>query len=76
MANNKTDAAMSVDASAMISEGMKAASSLGVDLAKPRWSQDTYAGRAQHFITITNPLNVFASSAKLESARSLVKQYE
>ncbi|CAK8688963.1 sideroflexin-1-like isoform X2 [Clavelina lepadiformis] len=42
-----------------------------MDLTQPRWSQDTYAGRAKHFFTVTNPLNVLLSKKDLEDARSL-----
>ena len=46
-----------------------------INLDKPRYSQDTYKGRAKHFFETTNPLNVFASDAKLQAASKLVKQY-
>ncbi|KAI6181639.1 Sidoreflexin [Aphelenchoides besseyi] len=32
------------------------------DITKPRWDQQTFAGRVRHFAAITNPLNLFVSS--------------
>nr|CAB3266021.1 sideroflexin-1-like [Phallusia mammillata] len=43
-----------------------------IDLSKPKWSQDTYGGRARHFFKVTNPLNVLLSSKDLENAKTLV----
>ena len=42
-----------------------------VNVSQPRWSQDTYTGRAKHFFTVTNPLNILLSSEDLEEAKSL-----
>lgn len=46
-----------------------------INLDKPRYSQDTYMGRAKHFFQTTNPLNIFASNSQLQTAATLVKQY-
>ena len=46
-----------------------------VDIDSPRWDQSTYIGRAKHFFTATNPLNVFACSADLQSAKDVIEQH-
>lgn len=61
---------------------MTALSSVGAALAsgrlnleEPRWDQSTYVGRAKHFFTTTNPLNVFASSKDLDWAKDVVTRH-
>lgn len=46
-----------------------------IDLSKPRYDQETFEGRARHFFITTNPLNVLASDAELENAKSIVDAY-
>jgi hypothetical protein len=46
-----------------------------INLEEPRWDQSSYGGRAKHFFTTTNPLNVFASSADLDWAKDVVTKY-
>uniref|UniRef100_H2YDI0 Sidoreflexin n=1 Tax=Ciona savignyi TaxID=51511 RepID=H2YDI0_CIOSA len=46
-----------------------------LDLSKPRWPQDNYTGRAKHFSTVTNPLNVLLSSKDLDAAKKLVTTF-
>ena len=47
-----------------------------IDLDNPRYDQSTFEGRAKHFITITNPLNVLASDEELENAKKIVQAYK
>lgn len=46
-----------------------------IDLDKPRYDQATYAGRAQHFLQLTNPLNAFASEKELDEAQKIVTEF-
>ncbi|KAF8790677.1 Sideroflexin-1 like protein [Argiope bruennichi] len=45
-----------------------------ININEPRWDQNTYWGRAKHFFTTTNPLNLFCSSSELEKAKDIVTQ--
>ncbi|KAF4528895.1 hypothetical protein B566_EDAN017324 [Ephemera danica] len=46
-----------------------------INLEQPRWDQGTYLGRAQHFFSTTNPLNLLVSGSELDSAKDLVVKY-
>ncbi|KAI6225249.1 Sidoreflexin [Aphelenchoides fujianensis] len=46
------------------------------DISQPRWDQSNFAGRARHFFSITNPLNVFTSDQKLEESKQIVWNYK
>lgn len=50
-------------------------SSQTINIDRPYWDQSTYRGRALHFLTVTNPLNVFTTKKELERAREVVKKY-
>lgn len=50
-------------------------SSKRVNIEEPRFDQNTYWGRAQHFFTVTNPLNLLASPSKLDEAKDIVERY-
>lgn len=57
----------------VVEDGASSIQSINID--KPYWDQSSYRGRALHFLTVTNPLNVFASKKELERAREVVKAY-
>lgn len=46
-----------------------------VNLDQPRWDQSTYWGRARHFFTTTNPLNLLATPSDLEKAKEIVESH-
>lgn len=47
-----------------------------LDLSQPRFDQTTFEGRAKHFFSTTNPLNVLASDEELDRAKKIVQDYE
>lgn len=53
----------------------EAGSPVVVNIEQPRWDQSNYWGRAKHFFTTTNPLNVFATSDQLNNAKTIVTNY-
>lgn len=46
-----------------------------INLEQPRWDQSTYWGRARHFFTTTNPMNLFATPSQLQAAKETVDKY-
>ena len=46
-----------------------------VNIEEPRWDQSTYWGRARHFFTTANPINVFATPGQLDHANEIVTKY-
>jgi hypothetical protein len=47
-----------------------------LDLDNPRYDQSTFEGRARHFFSTTNPLNVLATDEELEKAKNIVIAYK
>ncbi|XP_039262802.2 sideroflexin-1-like [Styela clava] len=46
-----------------------------VNLHQPKWPQDTYVGRAKHFFTVTNPMNLLLSGQALDEAKEIVLRH-
>jgi len=47
-----------------------------VDLSQPKWDQSHYFGRARHFFSATNPMNLFVTPSGLENAKLLVESHK
>ena len=45
-----------------------------IDIDEPRWDQNTFLGRLNRFIRITNPLLLLKSSRDFDDAAKLVQQ--
>ncbi|VDK46372.1 unnamed protein product [Anisakis simplex] len=45
------------------------------DISKPRWPQNTYQGRLQHYWATANPMNLFHSTSEIELAQKTVLDY-
>ncbi|KAI6175051.1 Sidoreflexin [Aphelenchoides bicaudatus] len=46
------------------------------NIFQPRWDQSTFTGRARHFFTVVNPINIFASDQELDEAKKIVWSYK
>lgn len=71
-----SNASTSMTAASSSSGGIAVHPTIHVDLSRPRYDQSTYWGRAHHFFETVNPLNILASSAKLEEAARIVQKYK
>ena len=67
---------MAASNEAMKSEIASGAPLLRLNLNEPKWDQSTYLGRAQHFFTVTNPLNALLMNSQLDEAKALVQAYK
>lgn len=47
-----------------------------IDLSKPKYDQSTYINRAKHFFLVTNPLNIFTTSATLDRTKRIIDDYK
>ena len=47
-----------------------------IDLSQPKWDQSHYFGRARHFFSATNPMNLFVTPSSLENAKLLVESHK
>ncbi|GBP40163.1 Sideroflexin-1 [Eumeta japonica] len=47
-----------------------------IDLMKPPYDLETYSGRAQHFLRLTNPLNILATTEELAEAQKIVNEFK
>lgn len=47
-----------------------------LNLDSPRYDQSTFEGRARHFFSTTNPLNVLATDEELDKAKAIVLAYK
>ena len=73
----KSDSLATVSTSSGGMDGSRAVHpAIHVDLSRPRHDQSTYWGRARHFMETVNPLNILASSSKLEEAARIVQGYK
>lgn len=48
----------------------------GIDLSKPKYDQSTYVNRVKHFILLTNPLNLLATSKELDDVKRIIQEYK
>lgn len=46
-----------------------------INIDEPRYDQSTYWGRARHFFSITNSLNLFTPGSELDQAKDIITRY-
>ncbi|KAF3838210.1 hypothetical protein F7725_009978 [Dissostichus mawsoni] len=54
---------------------MAAELSTAINIKEPRWDQSTFAGRAKHFFTVTDPRNILLTNEQLANSHKVITDY-